>query len=503
MTQKTTFPAPSLEEAGQLYQAAVRVKELAPWGWMEESDIFGVQQPETGELGFVSVMGMAEEHFAVALYQGAEGLYGLWDLASGDLEENPQRLLEIPQLQASFEDRDGLDKQDREVIKKLGLKFRGAHAWPMFRSYRPGFMPWYVTAEEARFLTLALEQTLAVAPRVRENPDLLVDEDDEEDESYLVRVPRREGDQFVWEEQMMRVPAPESVSVPVVLDVETIGQLKQLPQRNFALEIDVLAMPTPIGERGERPSLPYLLMLADARSGMIIGFELMKVESSLAEMQAQIPLKLSHTLAQAGAIPADIFVRSELLLQLLNPLCQILQIKLELSDLPGINRAMDSMLEMMGGFCKPTGWLPEIGTVGAFANHRSIQIERIPVRLVLLLIGALHCFAEFFFEDALAIFERAEFLVENLLAQLFLLFHPLSHLFKRRDWFRLLFMRDERAGLRVNVERGFAARADDRVASGFGHGKTPSAAAQVAYDFVGADYNTGASADDKRAATRF
>ncbi|MBA3247070.1 MAG: DUF7309 domain-containing protein [Pyrinomonadaceae bacterium] len=350
MTKKTTFPAPSLEEAGQLYQAAVRVKELAPWGWMEESDIFGVQQPETGELGFVSVMGMAEEHFAVALYQGAEGLYGLWDLASGDLEENPQRLLEIPQLQASFEDRDGLDKQDREVIKKLGLKFRGAHAWPMFRSYRPGFMPWYVTAEEARFLTLALEQTLAVAPRVRENPDLLVDEDDEEDESYLVRVPRREGDQFVWEEQMMRVPAPESVSVPVVLDVETIGQLKQLPQRNFALEIDVLAMPTPIGERGERPSLPYLLMLADARSGMIIGFELMKVESSLAEMQAQIPLKLSHTLAQAGAIPADIFVRSELLLQLLNPLCQILQIKLELSDLPGINRAMDSMLEMMGGF---------------------------------------------------------------------------------------------------------------------------------------------------------
>jgi len=39
-----------------------------------------------------------------------------------------------------FEDRDGLDKQDREVIKKLGLKFRGAHAWPMFCSYRPGML---------------------------------------------------------------------------------------------------------------------------------------------------------------------------------------------------------------------------------------------------------------------------------------------------------------------------------------------------------------------------
>lgn len=50
-TQKSTFPAPSLEEARRLYQAAMRVKELAPWEWMDEADIFGVQDPETGELG--------------------------------------------------------------------------------------------------------------------------------------------------------------------------------------------------------------------------------------------------------------------------------------------------------------------------------------------------------------------------------------------------------------------------------------------------------------------
>ena len=41
------------------YEAADHIKELAPWQWMQESDIFGVQDPETGEFGFVSVMGQA------------------------------------------------------------------------------------------------------------------------------------------------------------------------------------------------------------------------------------------------------------------------------------------------------------------------------------------------------------------------------------------------------------------------------------------------------------
>lgn len=141
---------------------------------MDETEIFGVQYPETNELGFVSLMGMAGEHFAVPVYQGAEGLYGIQGFAS-EVEAgtaNPEELFDIPQLQASFENRDQLDRQDREVIKKLGLKFRGAYAWPMFRSYRPGYMPWFVTAEEALRLTYALSQTLEVAPRVKDDPEL-------------------------------------------------------------------------------------------------------------------------------------------------------------------------------------------------------------------------------------------------------------------------------------------------------------------------------------------
>ena len=348
MTQDNTFTPPSLAEARQLYQAAVRVKELAPWTWMDESDVFGVQNPETGELGFVSVMGMAGEHFAIAVYLGAAGLYGILDFVSEGALTHPQQLLDIPQLQASFEDRALLDKQDRDVIKQLELKFRGAHAWPMFRSYRPGFMPWFVTAEEARFLTHALAQTLEVAPRVQAYPDILSAENDQDDEIYLVRVPRTQGDGLAWEDQMLRVPPPEPARVQVVLDVAIVGQLKQLPQRPLALEIELLSMPTGVGEKGVRAFRPYLLMLADSRSGMIVGAELMRPEPSLAEMRGLMPVKLADWLAQAGVVPGEIRARSELLLELLRPLAHILNIKLIQSDpLPSIDTAMDSMFSWM------------------------------------------------------------------------------------------------------------------------------------------------------------
>ena len=197
---------PTPEEWRKLYEAVIRIKEIAPWEWMTETDVFGVQNPETDELGFVSVMGLLGEHYAVAVYLGSEGLYGFWALQDTSPLGSPERLLEIPQLQASFEDRNELENKDREIIKATGLNFRGRKAWPMFRSLRPGFLPWFIEAEEARFLTHALEQVPAVASRFREDPAQLETHDDAR---YLVRVPQQKGRTFVWEASIMRVPPPQ------------------------------------------------------------------------------------------------------------------------------------------------------------------------------------------------------------------------------------------------------------------------------------------------------
>jgi hypothetical protein len=123
---------PGIREWRRLYESAVRIKEISPWEWMTETDVFGVRSPESGELGFVSVMGLLGEHYAVSLYLGSEGIHGFLDLQEMGPFADPGALIQIPQIQASFENREELDKRDREVIKELGLKFRGRNAWPRY-----------------------------------------------------------------------------------------------------------------------------------------------------------------------------------------------------------------------------------------------------------------------------------------------------------------------------------------------------------------------------------
>jgi len=72
----TEIALATAEESRVLYHLMAKVRALAPWTWMDETQLFGVQDPDTDEIGFVSLMGMAGEHFAVGVYRGARGLYG-------------------------------------------------------------------------------------------------------------------------------------------------------------------------------------------------------------------------------------------------------------------------------------------------------------------------------------------------------------------------------------------------------------------------------------------
>src|SRR5215210_2547123 len=217
---------------------------------MTEADVFGVQSPETGDLGFVSVMGMLGEHYAVSLYLGSEGIQGFLNLQTVGPFADPNDLIQVPQLQAAFEDRGELDRRDREVIKELGLKFRGRNAWPMFRSYRPSFSPWFLEAGEIRFLSVALEQLADVAPRFRDEPSLLEPSDGD---SYLLRAPRREGEMLIWEDATTGVPPLDAPPIEVEMEASKMEALGRLPMRKASLEVDFFMFPASVEDRGERP----------------------------------------------------------------------------------------------------------------------------------------------------------------------------------------------------------------------------------------------------------
>lgn len=348
---ETKSKQPTITEWKRLYETAAELKKLAPWEWMDETKIFGVENPDTKEIGFVSTMGMMGEHLSVGVYIGAEGLYGFWDFQDEGLEAEPFALFEIPQLQISFEDRERLEKQDRDLIKKLDLKFRGKQSYPLFRSIRPGFMPWFITSEEARFLIYAIEQTLEVAPRVRENPNILIDERDTENEVVLVRFAEKKNGKLVWRDEMREIPPPAEKEFIIKIPQALVDELKAFPQaKDFILEIDLFYSPTPVGEKGKRPYIPKMLMLADGRSGMIAGFQIIQPKEDDLENYTEIGRHLFESLQKLNVRPQEIRVASESLFDLLKGLNQQLNIKLrQTDDLRAIEAAKEGLFGFFGG----------------------------------------------------------------------------------------------------------------------------------------------------------
>ena len=288
--------------------------------------------------------GGAGRAFSVAVYLGPKGLYDFWEFEDAGPSAPAEHIVEISHLQASFEDRSQLHNDDRQIIKGLGLKFRGRNAWPMFRSYRPGYVPWFLEAHEARFLAIVLEQVLDVTPRFREDRTLL---EPPGQDRYLVRVSHLENDTASWEDYIVEVPPPAPQPIPLAMDIGALEHLKRAPRSGSTIEIDFFLFPARVQEeRGTRPIFPYTLMIVDAQSGFILATELLHVDPSLESMWGQIPAYVVTQLARTGLVPAKVTVRSALLVQLLEPVAEELGFELDQSDrLPSLDSAKEALLQ--------------------------------------------------------------------------------------------------------------------------------------------------------------
>jgi hypothetical protein len=330
---------PSMQEWSNLYQAAIEFKKIECWDWMEDSDLFGVQNPETGEIGYCCVLGGIGEFFGLAVYLGSKGLEGYLKIRSGEISpEDFDTMHSQDCLMASFDDRKFLKKPDLQIIKSLQLSFRGSNAWPLFRRYEPGYEPWYINRQEAIFLTLALEQAKDIALRFKTNIELL---DPPIEGRYLVRVPNREKEGLAWRDEWLK-PTPFEKKEPIGPSVDEI-RLKRIKkaalQSHAVLETDFFYPPFVITE-GEKPYFPYLLLCVDHRSGLILKHHIASHEGYWTDFQNQI-LNLMEGIK---SFPKEIWVKKEECYKLLEPIASELGIKLSLvENLPALEDAKEVM----------------------------------------------------------------------------------------------------------------------------------------------------------------
>ena len=337
---------PSLDEWRQLYDAATEFRDLAPWKWMADEDIFGVQNPETGEIGYCSVMGAMGEHFALGVYLGSEGLESVQYIMDYAGEESDFDFLYVQKcLMASFENREDLLPEELKQIKSLGYKYRGAYQWPQFARYDPGYFPWHLDAADGRFLKFALEQASIVAKKALDDPDILYEG---EPDAYFVRQPVRKGNRLEWRNTWIEpVPLPDTSEPEIRFDQRRLEALKNIrTEQTGTMEIDFFYMPAPIQDEPDaRPYYPNIILFVDTVSGLIVHTEITSHEPTTEELISIF----TALLEQQPIWPQTIYVQKSRIFKILYPAVQQLGIQLKLVDylhvLPEARKSLNEFWE--------------------------------------------------------------------------------------------------------------------------------------------------------------
>jgi len=304
---------PSIEQWDRLYKAAATLKKMTPWDTFTDMDLITLEIPSETEPLFCSVMGSGKQCYGVAVYPGYESfslLMALLESTDSDML-NPYTF-EQQSLLCYFGDREDVSPIDREVMKQLGIKFRGRNHWIYFRSVQPGLLPWYITANQAELLAVALEGVAAVYSEYRVMNDRA---NFENGETLICSLSKKTGE---WSTRIADLPKRiaryESWSLS---DELMLARLKQKEQISMTVEMDTFYMPAPIQEKKDDvPVLPRLSVVMDRKSGMLLEHDIQAGPSSPAAI-----LNCLVNFIMKNGRPTEICVRNKRIAHIIQNTC--------------------------------------------------------------------------------------------------------------------------------------------------------------------------------------
>ena len=318
---------------GQLRQLHGKFGEFwdaSPWQALDDLDVVAVEHPSGRYTGYCSVLGSAFGEYGLAVSIGDEGLSGHLDLVNDDVDpESPEGFDRMNALIAVRGDRESQNESEIAAMRRAGLRYRGRGTWPIFRSLRPGYLPWRLDEDEAVFLTSALGNMTDVASRVSSGDLVLYGGDDPN--LMLARV-FRDG---VWIDQWKRYPEPVTpVPAPEYHDPERLRRISlSIPGGSAVWEIGVFHVRTPVQEeRGSRPYFPTMALAVDLGRSLTVGVKLLGASPSYEERRDA----LVEMLENADALPSLMVTDSVENAMLALPILYELGVELTLESTPGI-----------------------------------------------------------------------------------------------------------------------------------------------------------------------
>jgi len=310
-----------------VYEAAIEFRNAQPWKYIDESTLLGIQNPDTSEICWCSIMGRAAEYCSLVVYRGAQGLNSYFDMMDAATQAesafNPETLNAMFLQDCwtiAFLDASMVSKEQKAHLKKLGLAFKGPGQWITVEVMEPGLDPWLPEIGDLPFLVHCLREMQSVAERSMKNPDLL------QPDRILVRTPVQK-DGLHWEDRFIKAnDLPEPPEPPAWQpSKKMLEKMKFMKSFEGAVVIASFLSPAPIREnKTARPWRPMLLLGIDPGSGMILSQQM----APLPEVVNELEQFLLDTFKVIGGKPLQIGVHSHLMAGWLSAFCYAQEIEL-------------------------------------------------------------------------------------------------------------------------------------------------------------------------------
>ena len=361
LRQLTDDVKATLEEETQLLAAASYIELLKPWQILEEHEVFVVVNPETGEPGFVSTLGGLDEVQGVVVYTGIEAYFQLLEFLENapddeDLEEDEDEmadyamdLLQIPRLQFTLDEKEQLEPTDEALLKRHKIALKTDGVLPVFRSTRPGFLPWRLDGGETRFLTQVLEQLAQLLGRPKFSTDVL-DLDPDGDEAFAPRFLTRVGKvgkdgTLTWKDGELELQPPAPYAIPIPDLADEFKAIKKKPVDNAIWEVDMNASPAPVIPDDERPFFPEIILMGSKGQ---VGEPQLTSQSFWAGALPEMLELITHSLVALPKRPRELRFMDPRLQAVLGHIGLETGIKIKMQDeLPTLEPAFLSLMEMM------------------------------------------------------------------------------------------------------------------------------------------------------------
>lgn len=384
----------------RLYNLAFAFKNSKLWNKLNDDDLFAVRLPD-GEIGYCSVMGMAGEHYALAVYPGDAGFqsfHRLYDLDIDSAVDQGEFLAAQNCLMCSFENKELLSdeelKETRAYAASVGKRLCGRNAFPKFWKYRTGRYPWHLeTEQDTARMEEALQAALHVDQLLKElgwsfwvptnqgSQKLpLIHQSDEADSftqlslfgddvggfppkeerpeptvsqhaldnlaPYLTsKLPLLERNGEEWSVQYIQMPSPYPVWPTPVFSNEILMERLRRAKKTGVWECGTMYAPTPIqldDEDQEAPYYPLLLISVKHANGTRIDPLVMSETGDSEKMLADF----ASSLLEAGC-PRKILFGDDRCYALLADFCQKIGVELDQQSAPRyLLEAMEDIADM-------------------------------------------------------------------------------------------------------------------------------------------------------------